>query len=404
MRLQALKDGHWPSLLGAWLHFEVSFMVWLLVGALGVAIAQDFDLSATQKGFLVGVPLLGGALLRMVVGPFADQFGAKRVGMALLGLEVVALVLGWRFGQNYFHMLGVGLLLGFAGASFAIALPLASRAYPPERQGLAMGVAAIGNSGVLLATFFGPRIAELIGWHGTFGVMIIPVVITAVLFYFLVPDGFGQATFHVTPRASLSVRSVLQQPMMYWLCFLYAVTFGGFVGFSSFLPIFFHDQYQLDMVSAGTITAMCGLAGSLARPVGGYVADRVGGIGLLLAVFPMTAILSVFLCGLFPLIFSLPLIFSTLLFLGFGNGVVFQVVSLRFQGVMGTASGFIGAAGAIGGFLLPSWFGLLKDFTGTYAGGFLIFGLFSGVAAISVLVMQRWLRVSVETLSKESSD
>ena len=192
--------------------------------------------------------------------------------------------------------------------------------------------------------------------------------------------------------------------MMYWLCFLYAVTFGGFVGFSSFLPIFFHDQYQLDMVSAGTITAMCGLAGSLARPVGGYVADRVGGIGLLLAVFPMTAILSVFLCGLFPLVFSLPLIFTTLLFLGFGNGVVFQVVSLRFQGVMGTASGFIGAAGAMGGFLLPSWFGLLKDFTGTYAGGFLIFGLFSGVAAISVLVMQRWLRVSVETLRKESSD
>ncbi|MFB3146539.1 MAG: MFS transporter, partial [Nitrospirales bacterium] len=124
----------------------------------------------------------------------------------------------------------------------------------------------------------------------------------------------------------------------------------------------------------------------------------------LLAVFPMTAILSGFLCGLFPLVFTLPLMFTTLLFLGFGNGVVFQVVSLRFQGMMGTASGFIGAAGAIGGFLLPSWFGLLKDFTGTYAGGFLIFGLFSGVAAISVLVMQRWLRVSVETLRKESSD
>ena len=404
MRLQALKDGHWPSLLGAWLHFEVSFMVWLLVGALGVAIAQDFDLSATQKGFLVGVPLLGGALLRMVVGPFAVQFAAKRVGMALLGLEVVALVLGWLFGQSYFHMLGVGLLLGFAGASFAIALPLASRAYPPERQGLAMGVAAIGNSGVLLATFFGPRIAEVIGWHGTFGVMIIPVAITAVLFYFLVPDSSGQATTPGTPRASLSVRSILQQPMMYWLCFLYAVTFGGFVGFSSFLPMFFHDQYQLDMVSAGTITAMCGLAGSLARPVGGYFADRMGGIGLLLAVFPMTAILSGILCGLLPLVFTLPLMFTTLLCLGFGNGVVFQVVSLRFQGMMGTASGFIGAAGAIGGFLLPSWFGLFKDFTGSYAGGFLIFGLFAGVATISVLVMQRWLRLSVETLSKESSD
>ena len=111
MRIQALKDGHWPSLLGAWLHFEVSFMVWLLIGALGVAIAQDFSLSATQKGFLVGVPLLSGALLRVVVGPFADQFGARRVGLGILGLEVVALLLGWLFGKNYFHMLGVGLLL-----------------------------------------------------------------------------------------------------------------------------------------------------------------------------------------------------------------------------------------------------------------------------------------------------
>ena len=386
-------------MLGAWLHFEVSFMVWLLIGALGVAIAQDFDLSATQKGFLVGVPLLGGALLRMVVGPFADQFGAKRVGVGLLGLEVVALVLGWLFGKNYFHMLGVGLLLGFAGASFAVALPIASRAYPPERQGLAMGVAAIGNSGVLLATFLGPRIAESIGWHGTFGIMIIPVVITAVLFAFLVPDDSGQANHHGSERSSLSVRAILQQPMMYWLCFLYAVTFGGFVGFSSFLPIFFHDQYQLDMVAAGTITAMCGLAGSLARPVGGYLADRLGGIGLLLIVFPVTAFLSLTLSGLLPLVVSLPLTISTLLFLGFGNGVVFQVVSLRFHGVMGTASGFVGAAGGMGGFLLPSWFGLLKDLTGTFASGFLIFGLFSGMAAMSVLVMQRWLRVPIETPS-----
>lgn len=399
MRLKALKDGHWPSLLGAWLHFEVSFMVWLLIGALGVAIAAEFNLSATQKGFLVGVPLLGGALLRIVVGPFADQFGAKRVGLGILALEVVALSLGWLYGKNYFHMLGVGLLLGFAGASFAIALPIASQSYPPERQGLAMGVAAIGNSGVLLATFFGPRIADSIGWHGTFGVMIIPVVITAILFYFLVPDRSGQAKTAGLPQGALSVRSILQQPFMYWLCFLYAVTFGGFVGFSSFLPIFFHDQYQLDMVTAGTITAACGLAGSLARPVGGHLADRIGGTALLLVVFPLTAVLSFILCGLLPLLLSFPLTITTLLFLGFGNGVVFQVVSLRFQGMMGTASGFVGAAGGIGGFLLPSWFGVLKDLTGTYASGFLVFGLLSGMAAMSVLVMPRWLRLPVETTS-----
>jgi len=399
MKFQALKDGHWPSLVGGWLHFEVSFMVWLLIGALGVAIAEDFGLSATQKGFLVGVPLLGGALLRIVVGPFADLFGPKRVGLGILGLEVMALLLGWLFGRNYFHMLGVGLLLGFAGASFAIALPIASQAYPPERQGLAMGVAAIGNSGVLLATFFGPRIAEVVGWHGTFGVMIIPVVVTAILFFFLVPDRSGLPPFSRGVATPSSVRSMLQQRFMYWLCFLYAVTFGGFVGFSSFLPIFFHDQYQLDIVTAGTITAMCGLAGSLARPIGGHLADKVGGIGLLLVVFPITALLSFILCSLLPLLFALPLTVTTLFFLGFGNGVIFQVVSLRFQGMMGTASGFIGAAGGIGGFSLSSWFGILKDMTGTYASGFLIFGLCSCVAAVSTLMIQRRVPLSVQTPS-----
>ena len=393
--------GHWPSLLGAWLHFEVSFMVWLLIGALGIAIAQEFDLSATQKGFLVGVPLLGGALLRIVVGPFADQFGAKRVGLGILGLEIVALLLGWHFGESYFHMLGVGLLLGFAGASFAIALPIASQAYPPEHQGLAMGVAAIGNSGVLLATFFGPRIANLIGWHGTFGVMIIPVVITVVVFFFVVPNRSELANGQGGQKSSRSIRSILQQPFLYWLCFLYGVTFGGFVGFSSFLPMFFHDQYQLDIVMAGTVTALCGLAGSVARPVGGYLADRRGGIRLLLVVFPLATIFSVVLSGLPFLAISLPLMFLTLLFLGFGNGVVFQVVSLRFQGRMGTASGLIGAAGGFGGFLLPFWFGLLKDFTGTYASGFLVFGLLTGLAAISVLLMKRWVDVSVETPSPQ---
>ena len=370
-------------------------MVWLLVGALGIAIAQDFDLSATQNGFLVGIPLLSGALLRLVVGPCADYFGAKRIGLSILCLEIMALFVGWLFVKNVFHMLGVCLLLGFAGASFAIALPIASQAYPPERQGFAMGVAALGNSGVLLATFFAPRIAEFIGWHGTFGVMIIPVVITAIMFSVFVPERSGQATIQRSPGASWSIRSILRQPLLYWLCFLYAVTFGGFVGFSSFLPFFFHDHYQLDMVSAGTTTAMCGLAGSVARPVGGYLADRAGGIGLLLVVFPLTAILSFVLCGLFPLEVFLPLTITILLLLGFGNGIIFQVVSLRFQGMMGTASGFVGAAGGVGGFLLPTWFGFFKDLTGTYGSGFFVFGIVSCVAAMSVLMMQQWLRTSV---------
>ena len=389
----ALKSGHWPSLAGAWLHFEVSFIVWLLVGALGIAIAEEFVLSATQKGLLVAIPLLGGALLRIVVGPFTDQFGAKRVGLGILWIEVAALALGWLFGQSYAQMFGVGLLLGAAGASFAVALPVASRAYPSQHQGLAMGIAATGNSGVLLATFFAPRLAAHVGWHGVFGLMILPVLITAVVFSLFVHE----PPLPNQPRKSLaaSFRMILRERFMQWLCFFYGVTFGGFVGFSSFLPIFFHDQYGLDMVAAGTLTAVCGLAGSIARPVGGHWADRVGGLTLLQVGFPAIGGLCVLLAWLPPPFWAFPLTVTTLLFLGFGNGVVFQVASLRYQDMMGTASGFIGAAGGLGGFFLPFWFGLFKDVTGTYASGFVVFVVLTGIATGSVIRIQRSLPLSI---------
>ena len=391
---KAVESGHWPSLLGAWLHFEVSFVVWLLIGALGVAVAQDFALSATQKGLLVATPLLGGALLRLVVGPFTDQFGAKRVGLGILWIEVAALSLGWLFGRSYAQMFGVGLLLGAAGASFAVALPVASRAYPPQHQGLAMGIAATGNSGVLFATFFAPRIAAHVGWHGVFGLMILPVLITTVAFSVLVHEPLVPSA----PRSSLAAffRMVFYERFMQWLCFFYGVTFGGFVGFSSFLPIFFHDQYGLDMITAGTMTALCGLAGSLARPVGGHLADRVGGLNLLQGGFPVIGGLCFLLTWLPPPFWAFPLTVTMLLLLGFGNGVVFQVASLRYQGMMGTASGFVGAAGGLGGFFLPFWFGLLKDLTGTYASGFLVFVVLTGIATASVIYIQRSLRISMK--------
>jgi len=394
--VQGLRAGHWPSLFGAWLHFEVSFMVWLLIGALGVAISSEFSLSATQKGVLVAVPLLGGAILRVVVGPLADHIGAKPVGLYLCGLQMVTLLLGWHWGTSYYSMLGIGLLLGCAGASFAIALPIASEAYPPTHQGLAMGVAAIGNSGVLLATFFAPRLAQSFGWQNTFGVMIIPVLLMAIIFGLIV-----KPSVHRKDRRQGSVSSVvknaIRQKFMYWLCFLYSLTFGGFVGLASFSPIFFHDQYHIDMITAGTMTALCGLAGSLARPIGGHLADRFGGTVLLQGIFPMIAVLGVGLSQLLEPLWAFPMMITTFLLLGFGNGVVFQVASLRFRSMMGTASGLIGAAGGLGGFMVPTGFGFLKDATGTFASGFWVLVLISVIAGLSVMAVQRSIRLSIST-------
>ncbi len=390
--LRALRSGHWPTLLGAWLHFEVSFMVWLLIGALGIAISDEFALSASQKGILVGTPLLGGAILRIIVGPLADWLGAKYIGIGILGLEVLALALGWLWGTSFEAMLGVGLLLGFAGASFAIALPLASQAYPPAHQGLAMGVAAVGNSGVLLATMIAPRLAEAFGWRTALGWMIVPVIMTGLVFLLLVrpKSRHHRQTVTTAPssfRAYLS--EGLQDKFMYWLCALYGVTFGGFVGFSSYLPIFFHDQFQVGMVLAGTLTAACALAGSVARPLGGYVADRFGGLTFLYALFLLVAGLCLIPGYLPSMLGTLMALLALMICLGFGNGVIFQVASHRFDHMMGTASGLIGAAGGLGGFFLPSWFGWLKDSTGSFEAGFWVFGLVSGLAGISAMIVGR---------------
>ena len=394
--IEALKCGYWPSLVGAWLHFEVSFMIWVLMGALGIAISEEFGFSATQKGFLVATPLLGGSLLRVLIGPMADHHGPKTIGLCILFLELFALALGWLWSTNYLMLLGIGLLFGFAGASFAIALPIASQAYPPAHQGLAMGVAAVGNSGVLLATLVAPRLAESVGWRNTFGLMMIPVLITVVVFYFTVHPRSQSDVIQKSSSPLQLLRSALSEKFMHWLCFLYGVTFGGFVGLSSFLPIFFHDQYQVSMVMAGTMTAFCGLAGSIARPIGGHLADRKGGLLLLQGVFATVGMLCIGLGQLLPSSWAFFLCVSVLLLLGFGNGVVFQVAALRFRKNMGTASGLIGAAGALGGFFLPSWFGILKDLTGSFASGFWVLATIAGLASISVLVIQRSIGFTVQ--------
>ena len=395
--LNTLRSGHWPSLAGAWLHFEVSFMTWLLIGSLGVSISEEFGLSPTQKGLLVACPLLSGALLRIFVGLSSDRFGAKATGLYLLAGETGALMWGWLGGGSFAQLLGVGLLLGVAGASFAVALPIASRAYPPAYQGLAMGIAASANSGTVLAMFLAPRVADAVGWHGVFGVTLGPVLMTAFVFAIIVRDdaqrGLRQPV-NIWTQWWQDLRDGLTRPSMQWLCLLYAITFGGFVGVCSFLPIFLHDQYGFDRLTAGSLTAVGGLLGSFIRPLGGYVADRLGGIRVLPVVFAAIAAAVGGVGWLPEPSTSVLLLLTGLAAMGFGNGVVFQVVSDRFPKQMGLASGVIGAAGGIGGFFLPVGLGGLKDVTGTYATGLWCFALLAMGAWGSVVFVQRRRRLA----------
>ena len=362
------RAGHWPTLLAAFVYFDLSFCIWYLLGPLGNFIAEDFHLSATQKGILIATPLLGGSIFRILMGALTDHLGPRRTGLIGIALTFVPLLLGWLVADSLPSLLLVALLLGIPGASFAVALPLASRWYPPQYQGLVMGIAGAGNSGTVLASLFMPRLAAVIGWQAAMGVAILPMAAAGVVFFLCAKDSPNQPP----PKRWTDYLAVLRELDTIWFCLFYSITFGGFVGLASFLGIFFHDQYVVDKVRAGDLTALCVFAGSFMRPVGGLLADRLGGIRMLAGLYGVVAMLLMGIASLPPLWLATPLFIAALALLGAGNGSVFQLVPLRFQREIGVITGLVGAAGGLGGFFLPSLLGLLKDLTGTYASGFVV--------------------------------
>jgi NNP family nitrate/nitrite transporter-like MFS transporter len=389
MKSSFLKSGHWPTLLAAFLYFDLSFMVWVILGPLGVQIARDLGLTAAQKGLMVATPVLAGALLRLVMGIMVDHFKPKLAGAIGQVIVIVALMTAWLVGiHSYDQLLILGVALGVAGASFAVALPLASRWYPPEHQGAALGIAGAGNSGTVLAALFAPGLAMAFGWNNVFGLAVIPLGIVLVAYLILAKDSPD-----CPPAKPLSdYLKVLRDKDAWWFMFFYSVTFGGFVGLASSLTIYFNDQYGLAPVVAGYFTAACVFAGSLLRPIGGVVADRVGGIKSLSLMYLLAAaFLFIVSFGLPQAWMGLALFVLTMLVLGMGNGAVFQLVPQRFRKEIGVMTGLVGMAGGLGGFYLASSLGYSKQFTGSYQSGLLVFAGLAIVALVGLtFVKGRW--------------
>jgi NNP family nitrate/nitrite transporter-like MFS transporter len=376
------RAGHWPTLLAAFLYFDVSFCVWYVLGPLANFVSEDLRLSATQTGLLVATPLLAGAVLRLVMGVLTDHVGPRRAGLVGICLTFVPLLVGWLLAASLGRLVVVALLLGVPGASFAVALPLASRWYPPRYQGLVMGIAGAGNSGTVLASLVLPRLATAWGWQAAIGVMILPTAAVGLLFLLCARDGSHQPP----PRPLREHAAVLRQVDTLWFCVFYAITFGGFVGLASSLGVFFRAQYGLDKVMAGDLTAVCVFAGSFMRPVGGILADRYGGGRVLSVLYGAVAVLLLGVATLPPVWAATTLFTVAMAFLGAGNGSVFQLVPLRFRHHLGTVTGLVGAAGGIGGFFLPSLLGVLRDRTGSYSVGLAALALVC-VAGMSLIVV-----------------
>lgn len=400
------RAGHWPTLLAAFLYFDISFMAWVAFGPLILYIARTLDLAVEDRFEIVAIPILAGALLRVPLGALADHLGAKATGAAAQAVVILAVAYAWLWGlHGKLEVELLGLALGLAGASFAVALPQASRWYPARYQGLVMGIAGAGNMGVVLETLTAPWLAEHFGWQNALGFLLLGLV-PILLFYLAAAKDAPDER----PRASWqNYRALLVDADSWRFMFFYFITFGGFVGLANALPLYFTLQYHVSGVAAGLIVAVIVLFGSAFRPVGGHIADRVGGIRTLLALFGIVtaAYLAVAFLPSGPAatvaagwdIASMPgtawlamLLFSAgVLALGMGNGAVFQLVPQRFRREIGIMTGLVGCAGGLGGFLLARVLGLSKVYSGGFTGGFLVFSLLALTCLAGLgLVRKRW--------------
>ena len=386
-----LRSGHPSTLLAAFLYFDFSFAVWVMNGAMGPFITQSFHLSPAQTGFMVSVPTLAGAFMRFPLGVLSQYIGRKKAAIVEMSAIVITLLYGFFFVHTYHNVLAMGVLLGIAGASFGVALSLGSGWFPRKYKGLAMGIAGAGNSGTAMAALFAPRLATHFGWQHVYGfaalMMLLPLTVM-VLFAKEPPD-----VEHQSLREHLSC---LFEADGWYFNLIYIITFGGFLGLATFLPSFYFSQFHVSKIEAGTLTVFATLTGSLTRVLGGWFADRIGGITTLSVVFLVA------IAALFGLIGSPSLGMTTLLFmlcfaaLGAGNGATFQLVPLRWPVTTAVAGGMIGEIGALGGGILPNVLGLSKQHLGSYRMGWIGYAAFAFVVLVVMRIVSRsWTRTWV---------
>ena len=414
--MAGLKDlkgqGHAPTLFMAFLYFDMSFMVWTMLGPLSTEIAEALAIgghimTAGEKATLLSLPILSGALLRILLGFGVDKLGAKLTAMMAQSVVIAALLTAYLQGNSitYDTLLIVALGLGFAGASFAVALPQAGQWYPPKLQGVVLGIAGAGNIGVVIDFLFAPKIAELWGWESVFGVGAAMAIVVLIAYAFLAKNA-PEDVYQARPKKLKDYAKLLRDKDTWWFNLFYAVSFGGFVGFAGYMKVYLMNTYQADMsafgidvldesnvkVIAGYFGALCIFAGAVLRPVGGAIADRLGGIKSLYIFFGIVTLLAVLnATTTLPFAIAIFVLFLIMANLGMANGAVFQLVPQRFGKDIGIMTGIIGAAGGLGGTALIKTFGWSKGAFDGYSAGFMIFATVVIVALMGIsLVKTRW--------------
>lgn len=370
----------------ATLAFTVCFYAWSLLGPLGPDLQDKLGLSEFELAVVVSVPVLLGSLMRIPLGALTDRFGGRVVFTALMAYTPLPLVGLALFHDSFAGVLSLGLLLGFAGASFAVGVPFVNGWYAADRQGFALGIYGAGMGGTVVGGLTAPAIADEFGLSAPFWLAAFLVTVTAGAFFALARDAPSRARGGPRPRMFASL-SVFRTSRRAWgLTLFYFMSFGGFVAMFLYLPKLLTGVYELSKSDAGARAAGFALLAVVGRPLGGWLADRVGAERVLTGSFAATATLALVLAFTYESIVPLTIACLTLaVALGTGTGAVFKLVAQWFPDRVGGVTGVVGAAGGLGGFFPPLVMGIVYGATGGYFIGFALMGV---VAASCLLVLR----------------
>jgi len=389
-----LRSGHAPTLFAAFLYFSFSCCIWVLNGAMAPFISETFALTPAQKGLMLSIPIFAGALMRFPLGVLAQYVGRKNATLIEMGLIAVAMLFGFFMVKSFNDLLAMGVLLGIAGASFGVALSLGSGSFPPRHKGLAMGIVGAGNVGTAVSVLVAPPLAQWLGWQAVYG-----VAAAAIFLPMLVMIVFAKEPPDVDGHASLREHvACLFEKDGWGFSLIYGVTFGGFIGLTTFLPSYYFDQFHVSKIQAGQLTMLAAFMAAAVRVAGGWISDRWGGVNTLTLVLIVVSVCLV-LVGFASSSLALTTLLMMVCFaaLGAGNGALFQLVPLRWPTTTAVAGSMIGEIGALGGGLVPNLMGASKTYTGTYQWGFVVFAVLAVLVLGVMRLMQiRWTRTWAE--------
>ena len=377
---QALGGGVAARMLVlATIGFALCFWAWALISPLGPGFGKQFGLSSVEQALMVAVPVVVGSLGRIPVGALTDRLGAKTMFPIIAGLTILPVLFVGFVGVNYWLVLIGGFFLGVGGTSFAVGVPLVNGWYPPARRGTAVGIFGAGMGGTAIAAFTTVKIADKWGHAAPFALVAVLLAIYALIARAMLvnPPAHGKST----AAGSIWARAwnTLKDPVTLRLSWLYALGFGGFVAFSVYLPTYLVNSYGMTRGDAALRTAGFVVLAVVARPIGGYLSDKVGALKVLTTGFALTAVFAYGAAmGLHLMPQGTVMLLGLAVVLGAEAGAVFALVAELVEPArVGAVPGIVGAAGGLGGFIPPLVMGLVYGQSGHYSLGL---GLLAGVA------------------------